>query len=74
MDKPGPELKKCGCGKVRTLDDGAIISDPAYGFWANLTLLWGVTAAPRRIDYRCVQCGQVVGSTNDPQALRSFTH
>ena len=70
--QPTPVTIACGCNK--TLADGAIVSEPAYGFWANMTLLFGVTAAPRRIDYKCVQCGKTVASSSDPKTIRDFTH
>jgi len=70
--QPTPVTIACGCKKAPS--DGAIISEPAYGFWANMTLLFGITAAPRRIDYKCVQCGKTVASSSDPQTIRDFTH
>jgi hypothetical protein len=74
MDKDEPTPVTIACGCKRTLSDGAIVSEPSYGFFANLTLLFGVTASPRRIDYRCVQCGKVVWATSDPQAIKDATH
>lgn len=74
MDTTQPTPVTIACGCKRTLDDAAIVSEPKYGFVANLTLLWGVTAAPKRIDFRCVQCGKVVASSSDPAALKASTH
>lgn len=74
VDKTQPTPVTIACGCNRTLEDGAIVSEPAYGFWANMTLLFGVTAAPRRIDYRCLKCGKVVASADDPKTIKEFTH
>ena len=71
-DKPTEVTIACGCN--RTLEDPSIVSEPNYGFFANLTLLFGVTAAPRRIDYRCLKCGKIVAVDDDPQALQRSTH
>lgn len=67
-----PVTVDCGCNK--TLDDETVISEPSYGFFANLTLLFGVTAAPRRIDFRCLTCGKTIASADDPETIRRFTH
>lgn len=70
-DQPTPVTIACGCN--RTLNDGAIVSDPKYGFMANMTLLFGITAAPKRIDFRCVQCGKTVATTTDPSMIKQNT-
>ncbi|MBL8788531.1 MAG: hypothetical protein JNJ59_26790 [Deltaproteobacteria bacterium] len=71
-DQTTPVTIACGCGKK--LGDSAIIEEPRYGFFGDLTLLFGVTAAPKRIDYRCVKCGKVVHSASDAQTIKQFTH
>jgi len=70
--KPTPVTVECGC--LKTFEDEAVISEPAYGFFANLTLLFGITAAPRRVDFRCLTCGKTIGSVDDPETIRRFTH
>jgi len=70
--QPTPVTVECGCNK--TLEDEAVITEPVYGFLANLTLLFGVTAAPRRVDFRCLACGKTVASASDPETIRRFTH
>lgn len=69
---PTPVTIACGCNK--TVEDESVITEPQYGFFANLTLLFGVTAAPKRIDYRCLQCGKVIASTEDAAQIRLHTH
>ena len=59
---------------MKTRDDDAVVSEPVYGFFANLTLLFGVTAAPRRIDWKCLKCGKVITSSDDPAVIKQFTH
>lgn len=71
-DQPTPVTIACGCN--RTLNDGAIVSEPKYGFMANMTLLFGITAAPKRIDFRCVQCGKTVATSSDPATIKAHTH
>ena len=60
----------CRCG--HTWDHKSVVPTPRYGFWRSMTLFYGVTARPRRIDYVCVRCGQTVKSTTDPALLRDF--
>lgn len=71
-NRPTPVTEDCGC--LRTPTDDRVLQEPVYGFFANLTLLFGVTASPRRIDYRCLACGKLIGSSSDPEALRRNTH
>jgi hypothetical protein len=69
---PTPVTVACGCNK--TPQDDSVITEPQYGFLANLTLLFGVTAAPKRIDFRCLDCGKVIGSTDDAAQIKRHTH
>lgn len=68
---PG-EGPTCRCG--HSWDHGAVMPTPRYGFWRSLTLFYGVTAHPQRVDYVCTRCGQTVRKTSDPAVLKSFTH
>ncbi|MCC6622446.1 MAG: hypothetical protein IT385_14375 [Deltaproteobacteria bacterium] len=70
--EPTPVTIACGC--KRTLEDDAVITEPQYGFFANLTLLFGVTAAPKRVDWKCLACGKVIASSDDGDTIRKFTH
>lgn len=74
MDKNQPTEVTIACGCRRTPSDERVLQEPQYGFFANLTLLFGVTAAPRSIDFRCLACGKVIGSTTDAESLRRNTH
>jgi len=72
---PGPEeARECGCGVRRALTDPAVSAEPRYGFWRSMTLLFGVTAGPKRIDYVCMSCGTVIASSSDAALLRANTH
>ncbi len=70
--EPTPATIACGCHKTPL--DESVITEPQYSFFANLTLLFGVTAAPKRIDYRCLECGKVIHTTEDPAQIRRHTH
>lgn len=74
MDPHKPTEVTVACGCNRTPSDERILQEPSYGFFANLTLLFGVTAAPRSIDFRCLACGKVIGSSSDPELIRKNTH
>jgi hypothetical protein len=74
MDPNKPTEVTIACGCNRTPSDERVLQEPNYGFFANLTLLFGVTAAPRAIDFRCLACGKHIGSTSDPELLRKNTH
>ncbi len=70
--EPTPVTIACGC--MKTIEDDAVITEPQYGFFANLTLLFGVTAAPKRVDWQCLKCGKTIASSDDPATIKSFTH
>lgn len=72
LDQPTDVTLACGC--KRTLRDNAIHIEPRYGFWRSATLLFGVTAGPKRLDYVCMACGKTVAATSDPALLRQHTH
>jgi hypothetical protein len=71
-DGPTEVTRACGCN--RTLRDPSVISEPRYGFWATATLLFGVTAAPRAVDFQCLKCRKVIASVTDAATIRRFTH
>ncbi len=70
-DDPTPVTIACGC--LRGLRDPAVISEPRYGFWATATLLFGVTAPPRAVDFQCLKCRKVIASVTDAATIRRFT-
>ncbi|MFO0749839.1 MAG: hypothetical protein U1F43_29840 [Myxococcota bacterium] len=72
LDQPTDVTIACGC--KRTLRDNAITTEPRYGFWRSMTLLFGVTAAPQRIDYVCMACGKTAASTRDVDVIKKHTH
>jgi hypothetical protein len=71
-DGPTEVTRACGCN--RTLRDPSVISEPRYGFWATATLLFGVTAAPRAVDFQCLKCRKIIASVTDAATIRRFTH
>jgi hypothetical protein len=70
-DAPTPVSAACGCN--RGLRDPSVISEPRYGFWAMATLLFGVTAAPRAVDFQCLKCRKIIASVTDPATIRRYT-
>lgn len=66
-----PDGLSCDCsGRARS---DMLSPEPRFGFWRSMTLLFGVTAAPMRIDYVCMACGKTVGSSRDADVLRKHT-
>jgi hypothetical protein len=70
--EPTPATIACGCNK--TIHDETVLQEPHYGFFANMFLLFGVTAAPKRVDYICLTCNKTIASTADSASLRKATH
>ena len=68
---PTPVTVACGCNK--TIRDDTVMQEPRYGFFANMTLLFGITAAPKRVDYICLTCGKTIAASTDPASLQKLT-
>jgi hypothetical protein len=70
-DAPTPVTIACGCR--RTLRDPSVISEPRYSVWATATLLFGITAAPKAVDFQCLKCRKVIATATDAATIRRFT-
>jgi|GEM_PF-1921395 len=71
-DGPTPFTIACGC--MRSIHDASVISEPRYSWWATATLLFGVTAPPKAVDFQCLKCRKVIASFNDAATIRRHTH
>jgi hypothetical protein len=58
------ERPRCACGTDRT--HRFATPEREYSISGTLYLLWGGTAVPRKVRFRCVRCGQVFDETTDP--------
>lgn len=63
--------KACRCG--HTIASPAVVPEPRYSVLGTLTLIYGVTAKPKAIDYRCTRCGVVIHSARDERTIREHT-
>lgn len=68
---PTPVTIACGCR--RGLDDASVISEPRYSWWATATLLFGVTAPPKAVDFQCLKCRKVIATATDRETIRRYT-
>jgi hypothetical protein len=48
-----------------------VTAEPEYGAGGWALVLFGVSARPVRVRYRCRRCATVIGSTTDPAVLAS---
>ncbi len=64
----GTWLKQCRCGFNRH----HYFVEPVckYNKWGWVRLVMGVTAWPVAVDYKCLQCGEVIETSSDPDVLR----
>jgi hypothetical protein len=60
----------CGCG--HGLDHFWIRPQKEWGGLSWLGILAGVRQAPRKVDYQCGRCGEVLATLTDPAALKQM--
>jgi hypothetical protein len=60
-DQGEEELPHCKCGTDRLSKYSVVNRD--YTFLGLLYLLWGGTAIPSKVAFRCVKCGSLFEST-----------
>jgi hypothetical protein len=58
-----PPLPRCRCGTDRTCREAS--PEREYTLGGTLYALWGGTAVPSRVDFRCPRCGVVFDSCTD---------
>lgn len=64
------EIPTCKCGTDR--DSKFSVCEREYGSLAILYLVWGGTAAPRKVTFRCVKCGKVFDSSTREAVCRRY--
>ena len=60
-DDEWEELPTCKCGTTRRSKYSVANRD--YSFMGLLYLLWGGTAIPTKVAFRCVKCGALIESS-----------
>jgi hypothetical protein len=60
-DDEWEDLPQCKCGTNRRSKYSVANRD--YSFMGLLYLLWGGTAIPTKVAFRCVKCGAIIEST-----------
>lgn len=60
----------CKCGTDRTCR--AATPEREYSLLGTLYALWGGTAVPQLVRFRCVHCGDVFDSCSDRAELRDY--
>ncbi len=68
--EPEPDVLRCKCGTDR--DSKFCIHDRDYNFLGVLYLLWGGTAVPSKVTFRCVKCGRAFDSTTREAECRHY--
>ncbi len=71
MLAPTPVTIACGCRRGRK--DPSVIAEPRYSWWATATLLFGVTAPPKSLEYQCLKCRKVIAVETDAETIRRHT-
>jgi len=66
--EPTPITQACGCNF--TIASPQVVAEPRYSAMGTLTLVWGVTARPKAIDFRCTKCGKTIHTARDEQTIR----
>lgn len=62
--------RQCKCGTTRNTK--FCVNERQYGFWGILYLLWGGTAVPTKVSFRCVKCGSLFDSTTREAECRRY--
>jgi len=60
-DDEWEDLPQCKCGTTRRSKYSVANRD--YSFVGLLYLLWGGTAIPTKVSFRCVKCGALIESS-----------
>lgn len=68
-NEPEPEywLKQCSCGFNR--HHYLVEAVCHYNWWGWMRMALGVTAWPIEVRYMCLQCGEIIEATRDPEVL-----
>ena len=49
-----------------------VSAQPEYSFWGFLLVFTGATVTPRRVRFKCRDCGQIFAETDDPERCRRY--
>jgi hypothetical protein len=60
----------CACGTDRTMR--AATPEREYSLLGTMYALWGGTAVPTRVKFRCVHCGVVFDSDSERATMLAF--
>ena len=60
-------LATCSCGHDR--NHTLVRKKGEYSFWGWLALGMGATVVPRKLNFFCQKCGELIESTTDPDIL-----
>jgi len=66
--EPTPVTTACGCNL--TIWSPEVVAEPRFTVMGTLTLIWGVTARPKAIDFRCTRCGKTIHTARDEKTIR----
>lgn len=64
------DLPTCRCGTDRTRREAT--PEREYTLAGTAYALWGGTAIPARVNFRCVHCGEIFDSCTDLTTRRAF--
>jgi hypothetical protein len=67
---PEGALPSCGCGTTRASRFASLERD--YSTLGAIYLLWGGTAYPTRVTFRCLHCGEVFDACSSKEELRAY--
>jgi hypothetical protein len=70
QEPPNAALAVCKCGTDRTRREAT--PEREYTFFGTLYALWGGTAVPTRVTFRCVRCGVAFDAATDRATCRRF--
>lgn len=60
-------IAQCRCGHAR--NHHMVSAEGEYSFTGWLALMFGISARPVRVVYRCRRCEEIVEATTDPDVL-----
>ena len=66
--QPTVPTRLCACGHARK--HYSVSAEAEYSAWGWFCNLFGITAHPRRLHYRCRQCDQVFDATDNVDELK----
>ncbi len=60
----------CRCGHTR--DHKKVTAETEHGVLGYVRLMIGGTPMPKRVHFRCRDCGQVIETSEDPAVLAQY--